>query len=160
VINLSKQLKTTLNFQQVQDLKAVPGQAGKGHTVRRLVGGKVTPTEQVEYLWHEYEQGVREPLHWHIHEMAYYIVSGKAVLRDIRGKTHDLAPVTLVYAPAGISGAHSFEAKTKLEMLELDVYAEIDGPSMPWILVDEKTKMSTIEFESILKFGKASPART
>lgn len=154
---LSKQLKTTLNFQQVQDVKAQPGQAGKGHMVKRLIGGHVTPTERVEYLWNEYEIGVREPLHWHLTEMAYYVVSGKAVLRDIRGKTYELTPDTLVYAPAGIAGSHSFEAKTKLEMLELNVYAGIDGPNMPWILVDEKTKMSTIEFDNILKFGKTSP---
>jgi hypothetical protein len=41
--------------------------------------------------------------------------------------------------------------------LELNVYADIDGPNVPWILVDEKTKMSTIELENLLKFGKASP---
>lgn len=154
---MSKQLKATLKFQQVQDIKVQPGQAGKGHTVKRLIGNRVTPTEQVEYLWNKYEPGVREPLHWHVTEMAYYIVSGNAVLRDIKGKTHQLDPETLVYAPAGIAGAHSFEAKTKLEMLELNVYADIDGPNLPWILVDEKTKMSTIELDNLLKFGKASP---
>ena len=153
---LSKQLKSTLKFQQVEEVKAVPGQAGKGHTVKRMVGGPVTPTEQIEYIWNEYEPGVREPLHWHICEMAYYIVSGRAVLKDIKGKTYDLDPETLVYAPAGINGAHSFEAKTKLKMVELNAYADIEGPGVPWIIVDEKTKESTIELGSILKFGRTS----
>lgn len=147
-------MESTLKFTYEKDIKAEPGQAGKGHTIKRMTSRPLTSTERIEYIINEYEQGVREPLHWQITETAFYILSGHAEMKDINGKTYDLSPQDCVYAPAGISGAYSLEAKTKLITIVFDVWADVEGQGVPWIIVDEKTKMSTIDLENILKYGK------
>ena len=94
-----------------------------------------------------YKPGTYEQLHWHPIEACYYVVSGHATVRNLAGEEFDVGPGSLIYAPAGIAGAHEWEVKESLELL--DIRATPEKNRKIQFTVDRKTKRSFIDLEDL-----------
>ena len=92
------ELKTTLRVFNEADVPAGPGIV-EGQTFKRLVGEEKVPTERIMVGIANFEPGTLEHLHWHLVEVFYYVISGRAVMRDIEGNTYDIGPGSFIYAP-------------------------------------------------------------
>ena len=136
------QIKSTLKVFNEASLPAVPGAAGSGHILKRLAGTAEHPSERLTVSLATFDPGTHEKLHWHLIEAFYYVISGRAVMKDIEGKTHDIGPGTVVYASPGIAAAHSWDIKEKLQLIS--VRATADSQKIIQFDVDPVTKESTM----------------
>ena len=100
------ELKSTLRVFIQTEASEGPGIA-KGQTIRVLAGSAQYPTEKIWVTLASFKPGTHEYLHWHLIEVFYYVISGRAVMKDIEGKSHDIGPGSVVYAPPGLLGSHS-----------------------------------------------------
>ena len=99
-------VKSTL---KVINQKSCKGRRGvtDGQTYQRLVGWpEVLTTDRVRLGRATYKPGTYEQLHWHPIEACYYVISGRATVRDVNGKEYPVRAGSIIYAPAGIAGAH------------------------------------------------------
>jgi len=144
------ELKSTLKVFNAADITGGPGVV-KGQTIKRLVGNEERPSERIFTGLASFVPGTYEPLHWHFIEAFYYVISGRAVMKDIEGKTYDIGPGSVVYAPAGIAGSHSWDIKEQLQLIT--VRATTDPEKIIQFTVDESTKESTIEFDFLMRRG-------
>ncbi|HXF68029.1 MAG TPA: cupin domain-containing protein [Burkholderiales bacterium] len=129
-----------------------PGERGvtEGQTYKRLVGcPEVQPTDRVRLGRASYRPGTVEKLHWHPIEACYYVISGHATVRDLNGKEYEVGPGSIIYAPAGIAGAHEWEVKEGLELL--DIRATTESHRKMQFTVDRKTGRSYIELEELAR---------
>jgi mannose-6-phosphate isomerase-like protein (cupin superfamily) len=129
-----------------------PGERGvtEGQTYKRLVGcPEVQETDRVRLGRASYRPGTVEQLHWHPIEACYYVLSGHATVRDIAGNEYEVGPGSIVYAPAGLAGAHEWEVKEGLELL--DIRATTESHRKMQFTVDRKTKRSYIDAEELAK---------
>jgi mannose-6-phosphate isomerase-like protein (cupin superfamily) len=143
-------VKSTLVVFNEADVKAEPGIV-EGQTVKRLVGNDVRPTERIFTALASFKPGTHEKPHWHLIEAFYYVISGRAVMTDIEGKSYNLGPGSVIYAPAGIAGTHDWDIKEELQLLA--VRGTTDREKIIQFDVDESTKESSIEFEELIKWG-------
>ena len=144
------ELKSTLRVFNQKEVSEGPGIA-KGQTIKRLAGGTQNPTERIMVALASFKPGTHEFLHWHPIEVFYYVISGRASMKDIEGKSHDIGPGSVVYAPAGIAGSHSWEIKEPLQLIA--VRATTDLEKNIQFDVDESTKQSSIGFEYLMNRG-------
>jgi len=110
------ELKSTL---KVFNESEIPGGTGvtTGQTLKQLAGSAEHPSERIRAILASFKPGTHEKLHWHLIEAFYYVISGRAVMTDIEGKTYDIGPGSVVYAPPGIAGSHSWEIKEQLQLI-------------------------------------------
>jgi mannose-6-phosphate isomerase-like protein (cupin superfamily) len=141
-------VKSTLQVFNEADLKSENGFT-KGQTVKRLLGHSEHPTERIRAILASYIPGAVEQLHWHTIEAFYYVVSGRAIMRDIEGKTYDAGPGTVVYAPAGIAGSHEWEAPEPLQLIAFR--ATTDPERRLQFTVDRSTLVSKIDLDELIK---------
>ena len=146
------ELKSTLRIFNQAEAPEGPGIA-KGQTLKRLAGNAQYPTERVMVGLASFKPGTHEFLHWHLLEAFYYVISGRAVMKDIEGKAHDIGPGSVVYAPPRIAGAHSWKIKEPLQLLS--VRATTDMEKNIQFDVDESTKQSIIALDYLLGRGGA-----
>ena len=66
----------------------VEGKLGEYGTSKQLVGGTDIPTERLSIGVTSFKAGDRAPFHFHLHERVYYMISGRAILRDIEGLSY------------------------------------------------------------------------
>jgi mannose-6-phosphate isomerase-like protein (cupin superfamily) len=124
-----------------------------GQTYQRLVGWpEVFMTDRVRLGRATYKPGTYEQLHWHPIEACYYVISGHATVRDINGREYPVSAGSIIYAPAGIAGAHEWEVKESLEILDIRATNETNRKIQ--YTVDKKTKRSYIDLED-LKYREA-----
>jgi mannose-6-phosphate isomerase-like protein (cupin superfamily) len=142
------QIKSTLNIFNEATLPAVAGAAGSGHILKRLAGSADHPSERLTVSLATFDAGTHEMLHWHLIEAFYYVISGRAVMKDIEGRSYDIGPGTVVYASPGIAAAHSWEIKEKLQLLS--VRATADSQKIIQFDVDPETKESTMSIGRLL----------
>ena len=141
------EVKSTL---KVINEKDYPGQRGvtEGQTYTRLVGWpEVFMTDRVRLGRASYLPGTYEQLHWHPIEACYYVISGHATVRNIEGKEFEVGPGSMIYAPAGIAGAHEWEVKESLELLDIRATTETNRKIQ--YTVDKKTKRSFIDLKDL-----------
>ena len=141
------EVKSTL---KVINEKDYPGQRGvtEGQTYTRLVGWpEVFMTDRVRLGRASYLPGTYEQLHWHPIEACYYVISGHATVRNIEGKEFEVGPGSMIYAPAGIAGAHEWEVKESLELLDIRATTETNRKIQ--YTVDKETKRSYIDLEDL-----------
>jgi mannose-6-phosphate isomerase-like protein (cupin superfamily) len=146
------ELKSTLKVFNEADLEAVPGVI-PGQKQKRLLGFKERPSERIKMVLASYKSESLEKLHWHPIEAVYFVVSGKAVVRDIEGNCYDAGPGTVIYAPAGIAGSHEWEVPEQLQLVA--VCATTDPERKLQFTVDKHTLTSKIEFDELIKRGGA-----
>lgn len=141
------ELKSTLKVYNESDLEAGPGVV-KGQTQKLLIGTDERPGERLRVILASFESGTHEHLHWHLIEAFYYVMSGTAVMTDIEGRQYDIGPGSVIYAPPGIAGSHSWEIKERLQLIA--VRATTDPERTIQFTVDKSSKESKIEFDYLI----------
>ena len=129
-----------------------PGQRGvtEGQTYKRLAGwAEVFMTDRVRIGRASYLPGTYEQLHWHPIEACYYVISGHATVRDVEGKEYEVGPGSIIYAPSGIAGAHEWEVKEGLELIDIRATNETNRKMQ--FTVDKKTMRSYIDLDELEK---------
>ena len=117
-------------------------------TYKRLVGcPEVVETDRVRLGRASYVPGTYEQLHWHPIEACYYVISGHATVRNFEGEEFEVGPGSIIYAPPGIAGAHEWEVKESLELLDIRATNETNRKIQ--YTVDKKTKRSYIDLEDL-----------
>lgn len=142
-------LKSTLRVLNEADF---PGQRGvtEGQTYKRLVGSpEVQATDRVRLGRASYLPGTYEQLHWHPIEACYYVISGHATVRDVEGNEYEVSAGSIIYAPAGIAGAHEWQVKESLELLDIRATTETNRKMQ--FTVDKKTMRSYIDLDELEK---------
>ena len=109
-------LKSTLMVFNEADVQSGPGIV-KGQSVKRLAGNPQHPSEKVMVSLASFKPGTLEKLHWHLIEASYYVMSGRAIMRDIEGKTYNIGPGSIIYVPSGIEGSHEWDIQEELRMI-------------------------------------------
>ncbi len=143
------EINSTLKIINEGEIEERPGIVS-GQTIKGMVGSQ-TPTERISVSIANFAPGVHEPLHWHLTEVSYFVISGHAVMKDINGKTYELRPGSLVYAGPGIAGAHSWESKDQLKLLTIRATSDPKRIYSQFNIINEETKESTIKFESLVR---------
>lgn len=142
------EITSTLRVYTVGDVEGRPG-VTPGQTYQTLIGADGRDTDRVRLGRATYVPDTLERLHWHPIEALYYVISGHATVRDIEGKEYAVAAGSLVYAPAGISGAHEWQVHESLELL--DIRATNDTNRKMQFTVDKDTLCSSIELHELVK---------
>jgi mannose-6-phosphate isomerase-like protein (cupin superfamily) len=150
-------LKSTLRVFNEVEIDGGGSKVGvdvKGIQSRKvLIGNEERATERLRIHLNIFRPGTKVPLHWHLIEAVYYVIRGRAVMEDIEGKSHEIGPGGVVYYPAGIAGAHSWEIKEEMELIS--VRATTEREKLIQFSVDKSTKESTIKFDDLLRCGGA-----
>lgn len=143
------EIKSTLKVFNEADIKGAPGVVGRGQLLKMLAGSAEHPSERLTVALVSFEPGTHENLHWHLIEVFYYVISGRAVMMDIEGKSHDIGPGSVVYATPGIAASHSWEIKEKLQLIA--IRATADPEKTIQFDVDPVTKESTMPVDRLAK---------
>ncbi len=143
------EIKSTLKIINENDIKGQQG-VTKGQTYKRLIGcPEVAETDRVRLGRASYEPGTYEQLHWHPIEACYYVIAGKATVRDINGIAYDVGPGSIIYAPPGIAGAHEWEVEHELELLDIRATTETNRKMQ--FTVEKDSKRSFIDLDELIK---------
>jgi len=142
------EVRSTLQVHHVDDVPGGPGPA-EGQIYQRLIGDDDRPTDRLRLGRSTHRPGTVEQLHWHPIEALYYVVSGSAIVRDVEGNEHEVRPGSLVYAPAGLAGAHEWEVRDNLELL--DIRATNETSRKLQFTVDPATLRSSIGLEELAR---------
>ena len=140
------EIKSTLKVINQKGVKGLEGVIPQ-QNFKRLVGCPEVPTDRLRVGMASYEPGAIEPLHWHPIEAFYFVLSGHATVRDYEGKEFEVGPGSMIYAPAGIAGAHEWEVKESLELLDIRATTETNRKIQ--YTVDKETKRSYIDLEDL-----------
>ena len=135
------EMKSTLKVFNQSSIPVIEG-VTPGQTMKRLAGSAEHPTERIRVILANFKPGTHENLHWHLIEAFYYVISGRAVMTDIEGKTRDIGPGSVVYAPPGIAASHSWEIKEQLQLIS--IRATTDPEKTIQFDVNLSTKESTV----------------
>ena len=141
------EVKSTL---RVISEKDCPGRRGvtDGQTYQRLIGWpEIQQTDRVRIGRATYKPGTYEQLHWHPIEACYYVISGHATVRDVEGNEYEVSAGSMIYAPPGIAGAHEWEVKESLELLDIRATNETNRKIQ--YTVDKKTMRSYIDVQDL-----------
>ena len=141
-------VKPTLQVIDAAKIKSRPG-VTKGQTLKPIVGHDERPTDRVRTALATYEPGTIEELHWHPIEAYYFVISGRAIVRDLHGNEYEAGPGTSIYAPPGIAGAHEWQVKEALELIDIRACNETNRKMQ--FTVDKATKRSYIDIEEVEK---------
>ncbi|MBI2225159.1 MAG: cupin domain-containing protein [Betaproteobacteria bacterium] len=143
------EIKSTLKVFNEADIVGATGVVGRGQLLKQLAGSAEHPSERLTVALVSFEPGTHEHLHWHLIEVFYYVISGRAVMKDIEGKARDIGPGSVVYASPGIAGSHSWEIKERLQLIA--VRATADPEKTIQFDVDPATQESTMPVERLAK---------
>lgn len=143
------EIKSTLRVFNQAEVQGAQGVVGHGQLVKLLAGSAEHPSERLTVALVTFDPGIHEHLHWHLIEVFYYVISGRAVMKDIEGKSYDLGPGSVVYATPGIAGSHSWEIKEKLQLI--GIRATADPEKTIQFDVDPATQESTMPVERLAK---------
>jgi mannose-6-phosphate isomerase-like protein (cupin superfamily) len=146
------ELKSTLSKFNEGDLKSMPGVV-EGQTAKKLAGDEQHPSERLTVFLATFEPGAFEGLHWHLVEFFYYVISGRAVLTDIEGKSYEVGPGDVISGPPGIAASHEWHIKEKLQLIA--IRATTDPMRTIQFTVDKSSKESRVEFDYLMKRGGA-----
>jgi mannose-6-phosphate isomerase-like protein (cupin superfamily) len=142
------EVRATLQVHHQRDVEGGPGPA-EGQTYQRLIGTDDRPTDRVRLGRSTYRAGTIEQLHWHPIEALYYVVSGSATVRDVEGREFEVEPGSFVYAPAGLAGAHEWDIREQLELL--DIRGTNETSRKLQFTVDRATLRSSIDVEELAR---------
>jgi quercetin dioxygenase-like cupin family protein len=146
-------LKSTLKVYNADDLKGKEGH-GKGHVQKVLVGNDERPSERLRASLNTFEPGTYIPLHWHPIEGIYCCIAGRAILKDVEGKSYEIVPPKFIYISPGIACAHEWEVKEKLQLIA--VRATTAPEKNIQFTVDKSNMRSFIEFDYLVEQAGAS----
>ncbi len=142
------EIKSTLKVFNEAETPSAPGVTA-GQTQKQLAGDTAHPSERIIVRLASFETGTHEQLHWHLVEAFYYVISGRAVMKDIEGATYDIGPGSVIYAPPGIAAAHSWDVTESLRLIA--VRGTTDPEKTIQFDVDPDTKESRVSIEHLTK---------
>ncbi len=142
------ELKSTLRVLNEADLESKPAEH-PGQTRKNLVGNEERPSERLHVSLASFNPGAKAPLHWHLVEAVYYVISGRAVMEDIEGKVYEIGPGSTIYYPAGIAGSHSWDIKERLQLIS--IRATRDPEKLIQFRVDKSTRDSLVELDRLIR---------
>ncbi len=142
------EIKSTLVVVNEREIEPQGG-VTTGQTLKPIIGNSERPSDRIRVALATFEPGTIEALHWHPIEAFYYVISGRATVRDFEGKEYDAGPGTSIYAPAGIAGAHEWEVKEPMQLLS--VRASTESSKKLQFTVDKETKRSSIELDELIR---------
>ena len=142
------EIESTLKFFNEADIEGRPRRDVPGQVMKPLIG-RQTPTERIALSLGNFKPGTFAPLHWHLVEKVYYVTSGHAIVRDIKGKAYNLGPGSFFYVPPGPAAAHSWEAIDQMQLLSIT--ANSQGIGNFNIIMDENTKQSSLDIKVFLE---------
>jgi len=145
------ELKSTLKVFNEEEVESTLGIGGEGQRLRVLAGSEQHPSERMIVITKSFDAGTYEALHWHLIEAFYYVISGRGVIRDVEGKSYDLGPGSVIYAPPGIAGSHEWEILEPLKLVGFR--ATGDGERIIQFNVDRATKESSIAYDYLTKWA-------
>ena len=141
------EVQSTLRVINEKDYQGSRG-VTDGQTYTRLIGWpEVFMTDRVRLGRASYKTGTYEQLHWHPIEATYYVITGHATVRDFNGKEYEVEAGSIIYAPAGIAGAHEWEVKEALELIDIRACNETNRKIQ--YTVDKATKRSYIDLKDL-----------
>ena len=120
-----------------------------GQTVKAIVGSGERPADRIRVALASFEAGTLERLHWHPIEAFYFVISGRATVRDLEGNEYDAGPGASIYAPAGIAGAHEWEVRELMRLLS--VRGCTDSARKMQFTVEKDTRRSYIDFDELIR---------
>ncbi|MEW6332672.1 MAG: cupin domain-containing protein [Thermodesulfobacteriota bacterium] len=142
------EIKSTLKVFTEAETPSAPG-VTPGQMQQQLAGDPAHPSERIIVRLVTFAEGTHEKLHWHLIEAFYYVISGRAVMTDIEGKRYDIGPGSVVYAPPGIAGAHSWDIREPLKLI--GVRATTDPERTIQFDVDPATGASSVSIDHLTK---------
>jgi mannose-6-phosphate isomerase-like protein (cupin superfamily) len=140
------EMKTSLKVFHEADIPAGQGIVS-GQIRKRLAGSADHPSDPIMAILATFQAGTLEPLHWHLVEAFHYVISGRAIVRDIEGHVYEVGPGSVIYIPAGITGSHEWDIQEQLQLIAFR--ATTDSERSLQITVDPSTKQSKIELEQL-----------
>lgn len=146
-------LKSALNVFNHANEPESPGVV-PGLTLRQLAGCAKYPNERISVTFATFAPGTHEHLHWHLIETFHYVLSGKAIVRDIEGHTYDVGPGYVVSGPPGMRGAHEWEVKESLTLLSIKATTAPER-SIQFNIEDKSTMESKAELDYLIARGAA-----
>jgi mannose-6-phosphate isomerase-like protein (cupin superfamily) len=141
------ELKSTLKVFNEADLAPGPGIV-KGQSFKRLIGNSERPSERVFIGLATFKPGTLEHLHWHMVEAFHYVISGRAIVRDIEGGSYEVSSGSVIYAPPGLAGSHEWEVKEDLVLLT--ARATTDPDRNLQFTVDPATMESRVDLAQLI----------
>ncbi len=142
------EIKSTLVVVNEREIESQGG-VTTGQTLKPIIGNAERPADRIRVALATFEPNTIEELHWHPIEAFYYVISGRATVRDFEGKEYDAGPGTSIYAPAGIAGAHEWEVKEPMQLLS--VRASTESARKLQFTVDKETKRSSIDLDELIR---------
>jgi quercetin dioxygenase-like cupin family protein len=143
------ELKSTLKVYNESELPSSSGSVA-GQSTKILLGNTGHPSERIWVLLANFKAGAAAKPHWHLIEGFYYVISGRATATDIEGRTYEMRPGSIIYAPPGIAGTHSWDVKEDLRIIA--IRATTDSEKNLTFNVDMSTKQSSIDLNSLERF--------
>ena len=144
-------LKSTLNVFNEAHLAPGPGRV-KGQSFKRLIGNSERPSERIYVGLATFKPGTLEHLHWHMVEAFHYVISGRAIVRNIEGDSYEVSSGSVIFAPPGLAGSHEWEVKEDLVLFT--ARATTDPERNLQFTVDPATKESRVDLAQLI--GKSN----
>jgi quercetin dioxygenase-like cupin family protein len=142
------EIKSTLRVFNEADVHPVPG-VTQGLMLKQLAGNAEHPSERMTVRLASFAPGTYENLHWHLIEAFYYVISGRAVVNDIEGKSHEMKPGSVIYAPPGLAGSHSWRVEEQMQLISFR--AIVDEARTIQFDVDPSTKESSVPISHLAR---------
>lgn len=108
-----------------------------GSTVAMFIDGSV-PGADLNGGVNVLAPGAAIPVHWHSVGELQFILSGTGVSIDPAGAETLVGPHSVVFSPAGASGAHGFRNTGLVPLSILFVYPAPDGAAPDFHLIDRE----------------------
>ena len=140
-------IQSTLRVFNEADLPAAPGIV-KGQSFKRLIGNSERPSERIYMGLATFKPGTLEHLHWHMVEAFHYVISGRAIVRDIEGGSYEVSSGSVIYAPPGLAGSHEWEVKEELVLIT--ARATTDQERNLQFTVDPSTMESRVDAAQLI----------
>ena len=142
------ELKSTLRVINESEIEPRGG-VTSGQTLKPIIGSGEQLSDRIRVALATYEPGTTEKLHWHPIEAFYFVISGRATVRDFEGTEYEAGQGTSIYAPAGIAGAHEWEVSESMQLLS--VRGSTDTAKKMQFTVDKDTKRSYIDLDELIR---------
>jgi quercetin dioxygenase-like cupin family protein len=119
----------------------IPSKIGKWGTILKIVCDEKTPTESLVVGVVTINSNMKIAAHYHNIEELQYILSGKGIVYDRKGKGHSINQGDFVYCPSKEIGTHSFENTGNEPLFILYVYPSHSGKSLEVITYEKKERI-------------------
>jgi mannose-6-phosphate isomerase-like protein (cupin superfamily) len=150
------EVKSTIKVFKESDLKVTPPE--DQHVVKTLIGGDKCPSERIRMILATFEGGTTpfqaSTLHWFLVETSFYVISGRAVIRDIEGKSYDVGPGSVIYVPPGLAGAFEWEFKEKTTLIGVRGTTDPEK-NIQFNIADKSTMESSVTLDYLVNRGLA-----